>query len=131
VLDRNPGKIKLVFKNFPLANHRFARMAAAAALVADRQGKFWEFHDELFKNHSTLNSTKIFQIAGELGLDMVRFNKDVKDTAIQRLVIRDMRDGTQAGVRGTPTVFINGKLVINRSLQGIQQKIEHELKKVN
>ncbi|MBL7178295.1 MAG: thioredoxin domain-containing protein [Desulfobacteraceae bacterium] len=72
-------KPKLVFKNFPLSKHKFAMKAAAAALAANKQGKFWEFHDRLFKNYKNLNDTKIQEIAKELALDMERFNKDLKD----------------------------------------------------
>jgi len=55
VLEKNPKTVKVVFKNFPLRKHRFAAKAAAAALVAGRQEKFWEFHDELFKNYGQLS----------------------------------------------------------------------------
>jgi protein-disulfide isomerase len=129
VLDKYPEKIKLVFRNFPLANHTFARTAAAAALAADRQGKFWEFHDRLFQNYNSLDHVKIQNIASVMGLDMTRFTRDMKDPAIQRLILRDMREGQKAGVRGTPTMFINGKLVKKRNLQDIQQMIDGELKK--
>ncbi len=129
MLDKYPEKVKLVVKHFPLSNHKFAKAAAAAALAADRQGKFWEFHDKLFENYRNLNNAKIQEIAGKLGLDMVQFNKDIKEPAIQNLIVRDMRDGQRIGVRGTPSVFINGKLVKNRSLQGIEQIIDKELRK--
>ncbi|UCE56957.1 MAG: hypothetical protein JSV31_01505, partial [Desulfobacterales bacterium] len=49
MLEKNPTSVKIVFKNFPLRNHKYAATAAVAAIAADRQGKFWEFHDELFK----------------------------------------------------------------------------------
>ena len=129
MLDKYPEKIKLVFRNFPLANHKFARTAAAAALAADRQGKFWEFHDRLFQNYNSLDHAKIQNIASVLGLDMTRFTRDMRDPAIQRLILRDMREGQKAGVRGTPTMFINGKLVKKRNLQDIQRMIDRELKK--
>jgi protein-disulfide isomerase len=128
VLGKYPEKVKLVFKNFPLTRHKFARAAATAALAANRQGRFWEFHEELFKNYKSLSNTEILRIAEELGLDMAQFNRDIKDRAIQGLIVRDMREGQLAGVRGTPSVFINGKRLQNRSFEGFQQKIEKELK---
>jgi len=129
VLEKYPEDVKLVFKNFPLAKHKFARKAAAAALAAHVQGKFWEFHNKLFENHRNPNDAKIQEIAKDLGLDLRKFNKDMKDPAIGKLIIRDVKNAHQVGVRGIPTVFINGKLLKNRRLQGFQQMIEAELKK--
>ena len=103
--------------------------AATAALAAKAQGRFWEFHDELFENHRTLNDAKIQDIAKELGLDLERFKKDMKDPAIHKLIIRDVNNGREAGVRSIPTVFINGKLLRNRRLQGFQRMIDAELKR--
>jgi protein-disulfide isomerase len=130
VLEKNPKEVKLVHKNFPLNKHRFAIKAATAALAANKQGKFWEFHDRLFKNYKNLNDTKIQEIAKELALDLDRFDKDMKDPAVQKLIFRDIKDARQAGVRGIPTVFIGGKLMkTRRSLLSFQQMIDAELKK--
>ncbi len=130
MLDKNPDKVKLVIKHFPLASHKFARRAAAVALAADRQGKFWECHEKIFKNYRGLNETKVQEIAKELGLDSQRLMKEAKDPAIQKLITRDVNNGRQSGVRGTPTIFINGKRLKNRSLAGFQQAIEAELIKM-
>lgn len=119
----------MVVKHFPLSSHKFAKRAATAALAANAQGKFQEFHEKLFENQRALNDAKVQEIARALQLDLEKFNKDLKDPAIQRLISRDMTNGRQAGVRGTPTIFINGKRLTNRSLQGFQQMIEAELKK--
>lgn len=129
MLEKYPQQVRLVFKNFPLASHRFAQKAALAALAANAQGKFWEFHDALFKNYSSLDDAKVQQIATELGLDMAKLNKDTGDPALEKLVARDVRDGEEAGVRGVPAVFINGKPLKNRSMPGIQEMITAELKK--
>ncbi len=130
MLDKYPKKVNLVFKNFPLtAIHPFAYAAATAALAADAQGKFWEFHDKLFANQRALNDAQIQGIAKELKLDMKRFNSAMKDPSIQKLIARDMEEGRQAGVEGIPAVFVNGKLPKEGSLQGIEALIEAELKK--
>jgi protein-disulfide isomerase len=129
VLDKYPKEAKIVFKNFPLPMHKFAREAAAAALAAHSQKKFWEFHIKLFENYQKLNDAKIREIAKELGLDMEKFNKEMNDTAIQNLIARDVKDGRQAGVRGIPAVFINGKVLKNRNFQGFQKIIETQLNK--
>jgi protein-disulfide isomerase len=129
VLEKNPNQVKLVFKNFPLRNHKFAMPAAIAALAAEKQGKFWEFHDRLFKDYNRLNEQKVKEIAQQLNLDMEKFEKDRKDPRIRAMINRDLAEAKRAGVRGTPTVFINGRLVRNRSMTGFQELIEKALKK--
>ena len=129
VLERNPKNVKLVFKNFPLSSHKFAMPAAAAALAAESQGKFWEFHDLLFKNYNRINDEQIRTIALGLGFDVKEFEAKMKNPEIQARIRQDMRDGSQAGVRGTPTIFVNGKRLKNRSLEGFQAEIDKELEK--
>lgn len=129
VLEKYPEEVKIVYKNFPLNNHKFAKKAATAALAAESQGKFWEFHDLLFKNYNRLNDKKIRDIAIELSLDMVKFDEKTKDPLIQERISRDLRDGNRADVRGTPTVFINGKRLRDRTLPGFQKIIDRELQK--
>ncbi len=129
MLDKYPKKFKLVFKNFPLPHHKFGITAATAALAAHAQGKFWEFHDKLFENYRALNDAKIQEIAKELELDMEGFRRDMRDPSIQNLVARDIEDGQQIGLEGFPIIFVNGKLPIQASLQGIEDLIEAELKK--
>ena len=121
--------MKVVFKNFPLRNHRFAWKAATAALAAGKQGKFWEFHDELFKNYRRLSDKKINEIPRKLELDEVQFLKDSKDPLIAAKIREDYQEGIRCGVKGIPTVFVNGKRVRGRSLQGFQDLIQKELKK--
>ncbi len=128
VLEKYPNEVKLVFKNFPLRNHKFAMPAAIAALAAEKQGKFWEFHDLLFKDFNRLNAQKVKEIAQQLNLDMEKFDKDQQDPQIRAMINRDVSEGNQVGVRGTPTVFINGRLLRNRSMTGFQNLIEKSLK---
>jgi protein-disulfide isomerase len=129
VLEKNPNQVKLVFKNFPLRNHAFAMQAAIAALAAEKQGRFWEFHDLLFKNYNHLNEQKLKEIAQQLNLDMEKFEKDRKDPQIRAMINKDLAEGNRVGVRGTPTIFINGRLLRNRSMDGFQESIEKALKK--
>jgi protein-disulfide isomerase len=128
VLEKYPNEVKLVFKNFPLRNHKLAMPAAIAALAAEKQGKFWEFHDLLFKNFNRLNAQKVKEIARQLNLDMEKFDKDQQDPQIRAMINRDVSEGNRVGVRGTPTVFINGRLLRNRSMTGFQDLIEKSLK---
>lgn len=127
MLDKYPRQVKLVYKNYPLRRHKVALKASIAALAAERQGKFWEFHDLLFKNFNQLSDQKIRDISQDLGLDMETFQKDLKDPTIMAMISRDVSDGTQAGVQGTPAIFINGRLLRNRRLEGFQTAIEKEL----
>ena len=124
-----PEEVKLVIKHYPLNSHKFAVKAAKAAMAAFAQEKFWEFHHSLFKNHKAINDAKIQEIAKELNLDMEKFNRDMNSSAIQRLIAKEKRNGRQIGIRGTPTVFVNGKILRNLKLSGFSKIIDKELKK--
>jgi len=113
-----------------LSSHKFARPAAVAALAAERQGKFWEFHDKLYENYNRFNRQKIQGISQELGLDAVKFENDMRDSQLMAMIKRDKSEGVLAGVTGTPAVFLNGKLLRNRRLAGFQAAIEKELQKL-
>jgi protein-disulfide isomerase len=129
VLEKFPKDVKLVIKQYPLPMHNNARKAAVAALAAWKQGKFWEMHHQLFANQNDLSDAKIEAIAKQLGLKMEKFNHDLKDPAIASLIDRDVSSAAQANVQGTPTIFVNGRLLLQRSLPGFQQAIEAEMKK--
>lgn len=129
VMKNNPKNVKVVFKNMPLKFHKMARPAAYAALAAQEQGKFWEFHDRLF-NTKKLSTESIDKIATDLKLDMAKFKADMKSPEILAKVEKDLKDAKQAGVTGTPTVFINGRRPQQRSPQGYQSIINEELQKL-
>lgn len=120
--------VKVVYKNFPLSFHNNARKAATAALAANEQGKYWEFHHKLFDSKD-INDQKIQDIAKELKLDLSRFNEKLKDPSIQKIIDRDIADGQDNDVRGTPTIFVNGKELRDRSLEGFSRMIDSELKR--
>ena len=130
MLEQYPNDVKLVSKNFPLTRtHKFAMNAAKAALAANQQGKFWEFHSALFKDYDKLNDAKFEEIAQSLELNMEQFKQDMKNPAIGAIVQRDLKDGVAAGVRGTPAIFINGRLLQQRSFPGFKKSIDAELAK--
>ena len=130
MLEQYPNDVKLVFKNFPLTRiHKAAMNASIASLAAHQQGKFWEFHSELFKNYNKLNDEKFDEIAQSIGLDMEQFKQDMQNPALSAMVQRDLKDGVEAGVRGTPSIFINGRMLQQRSLPGFKQIIDEELAK--
>jgi len=109
VLKAFPNDVKLVFREFPLETHSQAALAAAAAIAAHKQGKFWPLHDLLFANRRDLSQPAILKLAAQAGLDVKRFEQDWPAKETLAVVMHDISDGEKAGVDGTPTVFINGK----------------------
>ena len=101
-----------------------------AALAAGRQGKYWEFHDELFKNYNNLSPEKIDEIAKQLGLNETEFQQDQKNPAFVEQIRQDYEEGIQLGLRGVPTVFINGKKMRQRDVETLESVINAELEKV-
>ncbi|MDR0743786.1 MAG: DsbA family protein [Tannerella sp.] len=103
--------LKIVFRNFPLPElHAHAIHAAVAAEAAGAQGKFWEMHDILFENQRKLEDAHLMEYARQIGLDMKQFEEDLEREVFFRKVEFDYKTGTQQGVEGTPTFFINGEL---------------------
>ena len=103
------GRVKLVFKHFPLGFHKQAMNAAKASIAAHRQGKFWEMHDVIFKNIKSLADGVYEGYAKEVGLNLDKFKKDFADPATEAEVKQDMTEARAAGLGGTPTVYINGR----------------------
>jgi protein-disulfide isomerase len=131
VVEKYPQKVKEVFMNFPVRSHKYAETAARAALAADKQGKFWEFHDKLFENANQLNDEKVREIAKELNLNMEQFEKDWQSEETLAKVRSDIDQGSRIGVRGVPAVFINGRQLKQRSLEGFSEIIDKELEKTS
>src|SRR6058998_3382945 len=86
VLDSYGGRIRLVYRHYPLPNHPNARPAAEAAQCANEQGKFWQYHDRLFGDPGKLSDADLKKTASDLGLDSARFNKCVDDHKYQAVV---------------------------------------------
>lgn len=129
MMEHYPQEVNLVIKNYPLVSiHAHAMMAAKAALAAHKQGRFREFHSTLFKNYKWLNKDRIERIAEELGLDMDRFNRDLNSPEIETLIERDRGEAKRLGVGSVPAVFINGRLLKNRSRKGFLEMIERQLR---
>ena len=129
LLAKHPNEIRLVFKQFPLDIHSQAEFAAEAALAAHAQGKFWPMHDKLYANFRTLSPERIAEWAKELGLDMDKFNADMKSAKYKRVVEQELDQGEKAGVLGTPTLFVNGKHYNGPpELAALENVIQGELK---
>ncbi|MBI4815368.1 MAG: thioredoxin domain-containing protein [Deltaproteobacteria bacterium] len=103
-----PNDVKVVFFNFPLNFHPMAMPSAIAASCAAEQGKFWEYHDTLFKRQSELSPELMDTVGKDLGLDLAKFAACRANPATQKKVQDDMSQGEAAGVEGTPSFFING-----------------------
>mgnify|MGYP002641321370 CR=1 FL=1 len=111
IAEEYGNDVRIVFKNFPLPFHKDAMLASEAALAAHAQGKFWEMHDLLFENQQALDQDFLIRYAASVNLDMERFKADLESHAFRADVQRQMADGRQAGVKGTPNFFINGRVV--------------------
>jgi protein-disulfide isomerase len=108
VADKNGATTVVYYKMFPLVDkHPNSMSAAQAALAAQAQGKFVEMHDLLFENSPEHTRKDVMEYAEDIGLDMARFEQDYESA--ERLVQADMREGDEAGVDGTPTIFFNGR----------------------
>ena len=108
------SRLRVIFRNFPLAGHAHAREAALAAEAAGLQGRFWEMHDLLYREQSVWskadNTRALFNAyAGLLGLNVERFQKDMAGDKAQAQVKSDQQRGATLGVQNTPTIFLNNR----------------------
>ena len=130
MLKAYPTDVNFVYKQFPLpaTMHPNAMPAAKSAVAAGKQGKFWEMHDIMFQNMRELGVDKLKEYAGKVGLDVPRWEKDFNAPEVQQQVEREMAEGRAADVSGTPTFFVNGKRVMNRSFEGFKDMVDGALK---
>jgi len=105
------GKVRFVFKQFPLPSHPDAELAAETAVCAQDQGKFWEYHDLLYAHQDKLGKSDLLGYAAQLGLDSSTF-ADCANGLRATDVLADRTAGEKAGVAGTPTFFFNGRKVV-------------------
>lgn len=129
MLEKNPETLKIVYKNFPLNSHRFSATAALAAFAAQKQGKFWQYHDLIFEKFNNLSNALFTEFAQKLELNMPQFQRDMNSQEAKDYVTRDYQNGAAAGVAGTPALFINGRQLRDRSNEGIQKIIAETLQK--
>ncbi len=103
--------VRIVFKHLPLSIHPKAPAAHAASWAAHQQGKFWEMHDKIFANQRDLSDDTFVRYAGELGLDLDRFESDRASDDAKDAVAADVAEAGKLGVTGTPGFFINGRFL--------------------
>jgi protein-disulfide isomerase len=130
------SRLRVVFRNFPLAMHEHAREAALAAEAAGLQGHFWEMHDVLYREQDTWskapNVRELFEsYAGMIGLDLDRFRKDVDGEKAKARVETDRQRGESLGIKITPTLFINNQPLDpkEKNPEGIRAEINAALAK--
>ncbi len=125
------GKIKVSYLNFPLENlHKNSLNAAKASECAYRQGKFWEMHDMMFDKSPKLSLVDLRDYAEKIGLDMTMFDECMASSSVEDEVAKDMASASDAGVKGTPAFFINGRFISGaQKYEVFQQIIEEELAK--
>lgn len=120
----NPGKIRRVFKHFPIQVTAEGRLPHHASMAAGKQGKFWEMYHALMAKPVS-GPEDVLACAKKLGLDLKRFQADLNTRAVQDLISRDIREGDDAGIRSTPTTFINGRMVSGRqTLATLQARVD-------
>ena len=124
--------LQITFRNFPLPFHNNAMPAAIAAVAAAAQGKFWQMHDKLFANQQALSPADFEKYAAEIGLDVAKFKAAVADPKTKAAVEADMKAGSNFGVGGTPSFFINGHSFSGAyPLESFKTAIDEEIKKVD
>jgi protein-disulfide isomerase len=126
-------EIRYVYRDFPLTSmHPQAQKAAEAAQCAFEQGKFWEYYENLFRNQGALDVPNLKNYATELGLDESNFNLCLDSGKYAQEVQKDFEDGRSYGVTGSPTFFINGRMLVGaQPFSTFQTVIEEELVKAS
>jgi protein-disulfide isomerase len=127
--ERYEGKVRFVFRNFPLGNHADAAKAAEAGACAHDQGRFWDMRNALFEQQQSLKPADLRRIATDLELDMDAFNDCLDSEKHASLIQRDIEQGGRYGVRSTPTLFINGRLLkgaqpLNELVAVVEEELE-------
>ncbi len=128
------GTLRLEWKDFPYQG-RESLDAALAARAAQAQGKFWEYHDLIYANQSSGNSggyteESLTALAEEAGLDVDRFRKDLESARHEAVVQADFEEGQGLGISGTPTFFINGRVLVGlQPLATFEEAIEEAERK--
>jgi len=109
LLTKYHGQVKLAYRDFPLrALHPQAEIAAEGGLCAAEQGKFWEYHDALYADQKNLSRSGLLETARRLGLEEKSLESCLASGKFKAQIEQDIREGTEAGVAGTPGFFING-----------------------
>jgi protein-disulfide isomerase len=128
ILAAYPKDVKMISKQYPLPFHNRAKPSAIAAVCANLQGKFWEFHDKAFAGPAKLEDTDLQSYAKDIGLNVKKFDKCVKDPAMSQRVDEDIAAGQELGVQGTPHFFVNTRVINGaQPFEAFKTAIDQEL----
>jgi len=117
------GTLRIEWRDFPYRGEESVN-AAVAARTAQAQGRFWEYHDLLYESQiSGYSDENLFALAREAGLDTGRFESDYKSGRYERLVQSDFQKGLNLGVNGTPTFFVNGRMLVGLQPVGVFEDV--------
>jgi protein-disulfide isomerase len=128
ILKTHGDRILFGYRNFPLPQHTYARIAAEAFEAANEQGKGWEMYTYLFANQERFSKEVILNGAKELNLDEALFEKAMTTNTYATKIDEDIAEGTQFGIDSTPTFFLNGEKLKLSSLNDLQNAVENALK---
>jgi protein-disulfide isomerase len=128
IVNEYGERVRLVVRDYPLVMHANARKAAEAAEAARAQGKYWEYVALLFANQNALEVPKLKEYATRAGLDRAKFDAMLDSGQFADKVSRDVSDGSVIGVSGTPSIFVNGRPLNDRSYEGLKAAVEAALK---
>lgn len=133
--EKYDAQLRVIFHHFPLAVHAHARLAALASEAADKQHRFWEMHDLLYREQAIWTKAPdvpamLSSYAGTIGLDLERFKKDLADPEVAARVDADQKLGASRGVTSTPTLFVNNVALLPDATNapGVQKAIESALR---
>lgn len=129
-LDEFKSDVKLYFKHYPLGMQAASRLAAEAAVAAQKQGKFWPYSDQVWAHSESLTPAVLEQIAKDVGLDVDRWRKDLESDEVRGRVEKDHAEGTALGIAATPTIYLNGReFADGRDIDSLRDWINEELGK--
>jgi protein-disulfide isomerase len=129
IMKRFDGRVRLVFRHFPLEEvHPHALIAAEAAEAAAAQGRFWEMHDRLFDRQPNLQLPHLRELATAVGLDLRRFSEELRDHVHVARIRENVAEGRRLAVRHTPTFYVNGTLCdVSFGVQHLERAVEKML----
>ncbi len=122
------GKLRVVFKHYPLGGHPHAKLAGQASYAAQKQGQFWRMHKLLFANQERLGEPDLVGYAEKLGLDVAKFKRDMHSKDTKQRVEQEQRQGETLGVNSTPSIFINGRVCDLSKLSNPLRELEEWIK---
>jgi protein-disulfide isomerase len=127
-VDEYKNDVRVYFKHYPLSAHPNARLAAEAAVAAQKQGKFWPYNDGVWAHSEGLTPAVLEQIAKDVGLDVEKWRKDLDSDEVRQRVQKDHADGEALSIQATPTIYLNGREYTDgRDIDSLKDWVNEEL----